>query len=300
MHYSNVPPGHSHVLTGFLGAGELTDTCIKQSQCICSQNNGPILSDSAYQLVSPHHDALSKTLASGYSYPRLGSQLSHLASSPLYFGFSHKAPNPTLRAQALVFVQNLVLPFPPGSTTSETEASLSVPLQVEEAVKDQTLHLASTPKKKKGGKKYKPVAVKVKPIVGKLPSKFRIIRNIIGDPLEHLPVLLPHPPKFTPCGQYTAERKEIIDKHNPGFLLTEERKLLHHFMVLHQDGFTWDDTERGHFCEDFFPLIDMPVVPHKPWVLCNIPIPPGIYDDVCKAICRKLQAGTFEPSNSSY
>ena len=70
--------------------------------------------------------------------------------------------------------------------------------------------------------------------------------------------------------------------------------------MLHQDGFAWNDTKRGHFCEDFFPPIDMPVVPHKPWVLRNILIPSGIYDDVCEAIHRKLQARTFEPSNSSY
>ena len=184
--------------------------------------------------------------------------------------------------------------------TSETEALLSVPLLADEAIEDWTSHLTSTPKKKKGGKKYKPVAVKVKPIVGELPGKFRIILNIIGDPLKHLPVLSPHLPDFAPCGWYTTERKEIINKHNPGFLLTEERKLLHHFMVSHQDGFAWDNTEWGHFCEDFFPPIDMPVVPHKPWVLCNIPIPPGIYDDVCEAIHEELQAGTFEPSNSSY
>ena len=44
----------------------------------------------------------------------------------------------------------------------------------------------------------------------------------------------------------------------------------------------------------------MPIVPHKPWVLHNILIPPNIYDDVCEAICRMLQAGTFKPSNSSY
>ena len=37
-----------------------------------------------------------------------------------------------------------------------------------------------------------------------------------------------------------------------------------------------------------------------PWVLCNIPIPPGIYNEVCEAIRRKLTAGTFKPSNSSY
>jgi hypothetical protein len=88
--------------------------------------------------------------------------------------------------------------------------------------------------------------------------------------------------------------------NNAGFLLPAERDLLHHFMMLHQDAFAWNDTERGHFREDFFPPIDIPVIPHKPWVLRNIPIPPGIYDEVCEIIRKKLQAGTFEPSNSSY
>jgi hypothetical protein len=41
-------------------------------------------------------------------------------------------------------------------------------------------------------------------------------------------------------------------------------------------------------------------VDHKPWVLRNTPIPPGIYDEVCRVIRRKLAAGVYEPSNSSY
>jgi integrase-like protein/reverse transcriptase-like protein len=154
--------------------------------------------------------------------------------------------------------------------------------------------------KKHKGKKYKPVALKVRPIIGELPEKFRIVRKIIGDPLEHLPVLNPNPPPFTPCGRYTQERKEIFDKNNAGFLLPAERELLHHFMMLHQDAFAWNDTERGHFREDFFPPIDIPVVPHTPWVQKNIRIPPGLYDEVCKVIQRKIDAGVFEPSNSSY
>jgi hypothetical protein len=93
---------------------------------------------------------------------------------------------------------------------------------------------------------------------------------------------------------------ELFDKNNAGFLLPEERKLLHHFMMLHQDAFAWNDTERGHFREDFFPPIEIPVVPHKPWVQRNIPIPPGIYEEVCQVIQRKIDAGVFEPSNSSY
>jgi hypothetical protein len=93
---------------------------------------------------------------------------------------------------------------------------------------------------------------------------------------------------------------ELFDKNNAGFLLPEERKLLHYFMMVHQDAFAWNDTERGHFREDFFPPIEIPVVPHKPWVQKNIPIPPGIYEEVCKCLQRKIDAGVFEPSNSSY
>ena len=149
-------------------------------------------------------------------------------------------------------------------------------------------------------KKYKPVALKIRPVIGELPDKFRIVRNIIGDPLAGLPKLLTNPPKFTPLGRYTQERKDLFDKANSGFLWPAERDLLHYFMMLHQDGFAWNDTERGHFREDFFPPVEMPVIPHTPWVLRNIPIPPGIYNDVCKLIKKKMDAGVFEPSNSSY
>ena len=154
--------------------------------------------------------------------------------------------------------------------------------------------------KKERKKKYKPVALKVRPVIGELPDRYRIIRDIIGDPLADLPVLDPHPVPFRPCGRYTQERKELFDRNNAGFLLDEERALLHYFMMLHQDAFAWNDTERGHFREDFFPPIEIPVVPHTPWVQRNIPIPPGLYDEICQIIQRKIAAGVFEPSNSSY
>ena len=149
-------------------------------------------------------------------------------------------------------------------------------------------------------KKYKPVALKTKPVLEDLPAKFRIIRNIIGDPLAGLPVLNTNPPPFTPTGRYTQERKDQFDKANSHFLLPEERALLHHFVMVHNEAFAWDNSERGHFREDFFPPIDIPVVPHKPWVQRNIRIPPGLYDELCKLVKQKLDAGVFEPSNSSY
>jgi hypothetical protein len=149
--------------------------------------------------------------------------------------------------------------------------------------------------------KYKPVALKTKPIIGELPAEFRILREIIGDPLKDMPNLLVNPPDFIPIGRYTQERKEKMDdRHKGDFLGEEERKLMHHFMMLQNEGFAWEDQERGRFREDFFPPIDIPVVPHKPWVLKNIPIPPGLYPEVCRIIKTKIEAGVYEPSNSSY
>jgi hypothetical protein len=96
--------------------------------------------------------------------------------------------------------------------------------------------------------KYKPVALKVKPVIQELPAEFRIKREILGDPLAEMPTLSPNPPDFEPTGRYTEERKAQFDKiHKEGFLLSEERKLMHHFMMLQSYGFAWDDTERGKF-----------------------------------------------------
>jgi hypothetical protein len=149
--------------------------------------------------------------------------------------------------------------------------------------------------------KYKPVALKVRPVVQELPAEFRIKREIIGDPLAEMPRLSPKPPNFVSTGRYTQERKDQFDEvHKGDFLLPEERKLMHHFMMLQSYGFAWEDSERGRFREDFFPPVDIPVVPHKPWVLKNIPIPPGLYPEICKIIKVKLDAGVYEPSNSSY
>lgn len=150
-------------------------------------------------------------------------------------------------------------------------------------------------------KPYKPVAKKVRAQLAELPSKFRIQRKIIGDPLASMPILDPNPPPFAPTGRYTQERKDKIDEiHSDNFLLPQERLLMHDFMRKQNEGFAWIDSERGNFRTDFFPPIDFPVVPHKPWVEKNIPIPPGVYKQVCEIIKSKIAAGVYEPSNSSY
>ena len=94
------------------------------------------------------------------------------------------------------------------------------------------------------GKKYKPVALKVWPIATELPSRFRVIREIKGNPLENIPQLPTWPSDFKPVGRYTAERQEDFDKvHAGGFLLPKERKLVHQFMCLQNGAFAWTDTE---------------------------------------------------------
>ncbi|KAJ7140465.1 hypothetical protein C8R46DRAFT_1233914 [Mycena filopes] len=65
-------------------------------------------------------------------------------------------------------------------------------------------------------KKYKPVAQKIRPVLGTLPDKFRIERHIYGDPLADMPKLNPNPPPFEPTGRYTTERRDTVDLAHPG------------------------------------------------------------------------------------
>jgi hypothetical protein len=151
------------------------------------------------------------------------------------------------------------------------------------------------------GKKYKPVTLKVCPVETELPSWFCIVHNIKGNPLKDIPLLPTHSPPYQPMGRYTEERKGVINQAHPGdFLLPAKHVLMHSFMSIQNAAFTWCDPEHGHFREDFFPPIDIPTIPHKPWVERNIPIPPGIYEEVCRLIKIKLDMGVYEPSNSSY
>ncbi|KAI0045508.1 hypothetical protein FA95DRAFT_1467209, partial [Auriscalpium vulgare] len=152
-------------------------------------------------------------------------------------------------------------------------------------------------------KKYKLVGQKVKPVLGTLPEGFLIERNITGDPLASMPPLTgnPHPPKYTPTGRYTQERHDAMDALlNYDFLTPTERDLLHNTISEQNEAFAWAENEQGSFKEEFFPPIQIPVVTHVPWVDRNIPIPPGIRDEVCRRIKKKIDAGVYEPSNSSY
>ncbi len=115
---------------------------------------------------------------------------------------------------------------------------------------EYTLPIVGTVKDVFATKKYKPVAQKIRPITGGLPSEFRIVREIKGDPLKDMPQLSTHPSEYMLMGRYTVECKEIIKKvHKEDFLWPEECKLMHEFMSVQNKGFAWDDTEHGYFKE---------------------------------------------------
>jgi len=150
-------------------------------------------------------------------------------------------------------------------------------------------------------KKYKPVALKVKPVLGTLPERFRITREIIGDPLKNMARLPERPPEFQTKGRYNLDRKEKLNTIYPaGFLWPEKRKLMHWLVAEQNEAFAWDNTEWGKFKEEFFPPVEISTVAHIPWVEKPFRIPPAIYEEVCKMIKRKINAGVYEPSNSSY
>jgi len=133
-----------------------------------------------------------------------------------------------------------------------------------------------------------------------LPEEHCILHCIPSDPLISLPVLPKHPPDFIPSEKFTEERREKMKMNLLGFLWPEEEKLVLFLIETQEEAISWDPTEHGNFGKDYFKPIIISTVPHTPWVECNIPIPPGIYDEVIRIIKEKLKIGIYERSNSSY
>ena len=136
----------------------------------------------------------------------------------------------------------------------------------------------------KAKKKYKPVALKVRPIVGELPKEYRIVRNRIGDPLQGMPKLDPNPTPYASTGRYTAERRDQVRADHQDFLWPAELDLVDDLMCKQNDAFAWDNAERGTFRADMFPDVRIGMVPHVPFIERNFPIPPGIYKQASELI----------------
>ncbi|TFY53807.1 hypothetical protein EVJ58_g9240 [Rhodofomes roseus] len=147
---------------------------------------------------------------------------------------------------------------------------------------------------------YKKVARKVRPVATTLPEEFRVVRREVRNALEGLPELPTRAGEFEPRGRYTEARREKLDVRKDGFLWEEEAKLVDWLVAEHEKAFAWDETEKGRLTDEYFDPVVIPAVEHIPWAHKNIPIPPGIYDEVVQIIKDKIASGVYEPSSSSY
>ena len=90
-------------------------------------------------------------------------------------------------------------------TTQTTSGKAKEPAMAPASAGSDEASLGSTVEPAFLGKKYKPVALKVRPVFTEVPEKFRLKRKILGNPLEHMPDLLPNPPNYAPTGRYIAD-----------------------------------------------------------------------------------------------
>ena len=147
---------------------------------------------------------------------------------------------------------------------------------------------------------YKTVDKKVKPVPGTVPDGIRVRRKIPWDPLLSLPPLPKQPPDFVPTARLTKERMDGLDVNKNGFLWPEEEKLMKYILTTHEATLPFEEKDRGTLSQEYFSDYIMPVIPHVPWEYKNIPIPPGIRDEVIEVLRSKIEAGVYEHSQSSY
>jgi len=105
----------------------------------------------------------------------------------------------------------------------------------------------------------------------------------INPPMASMPKILLKPTanEFPPGKHITLECLAAMNTDKHRFLYPEEVCFIHHIICLFKDKFAWNKSEKGIFCEDYFPPVEIPVISHKPWVLKNIPIPQGLFNQ-CK------------------
>jgi len=176
---------------------------------------------------------------------------------------------------------------------------ISVPVAETDPVPQQS-QPPLAPLKQKRKRKYKPVAKKIKSVVQSLPEEFRVIRKRPSDPLLSLPKIPPNPPDFVPTPHMTQDRMDTFRLDDNDFLWPQEKKLLKHIAATHEQVFAYNQSERRRFRSDYFPPVKFPVIEHTPWVHKNLPIPPGVRDELIDLLKQKVAAGVYEPSSSAY
>ena len=134
---------------------------------------------------------------------------------------------------SLIFGQSSVAP-----DTLSTPVYVNIPFPA--------VYTTAEPKRKgvQVKKKYKPVAMKTKPVASQVSEDFRIERHILGDPLANIPSLDPNPPPFQPTPRFTDERKTtFVKEHNTGFLTPAKLNVLVNLVAKQDTAFAWEDSK---------------------------------------------------------
>ena len=92
----------------------------------------------------------------------------------------------------------------------------------------------------------------------------------------------------------------MLDLDPAKWLWPEEVKLVQWIVLNHETTFTWVPTEWGWLDDQYFPPVKIPTIPHTPWILCNIPIPPSSWDQAIQIIKDCIASSVYEPSATAY
>ncbi|TFK40084.1 hypothetical protein BDQ12DRAFT_697548 [Crucibulum laeve] len=147
---------------------------------------------------------------------------------------------------------------------------------------------------------YKRVDKKVHPVSTAFPQECQVTRQIPADPILTLPFLTTNPPDFIPSEKISEDQMKKLNINSDGSLSNEEEKLFKHVMKLNETAIAFEDKERGTLKESYFSPYIIPTIPHIPWEYKNIPIPSGLVEKVIEVLKLKIEAGVYEPSQSSY
>ena len=141
--------------------------------------------------------------------------------------------------------------------------------------------------------KYKQVANKVCPVEMTLLEEYCIQQQKHPDPLAMILELLHTPPEFVGGKSYTQERYKANNVDPAGLIWEGEKKIVHHFLLMHEDTLAWDKTEKGSFKKPYFSPVKIPVIE-------NIPIATGIWLQVISYVKAKVDSAIYKPLITLY
>lgn len=64
----------------------------------------------------------------------------------------------------------------------------------------------------------------------------------------------------------TQERVDSLGIFKNDFLWPEEQKLAAQALLNNEMGLAWDESEKGRFCDDYFPPVVIPTIDRTPLV----------------------------------